>query len=74
MVCCKSLRTVTPAVAFIVVVSLLAETGDDAQLGFVGIPVGLLGAIVGGWIGFNWLPRSRVGDGSTHSDESAHPQ
>ncbi len=58
-----ALLGVTPSIALMGAVFLLAETGDEAQIAFVGIPLGVLGAGLGGWIGFNWVPhdsRDRV--------------
>jgi hypothetical protein len=46
-----------PAAVFMAVAIATADTGDEAQLGFVGIPFGFLGAVLGAVIGFNWPPR-----------------
>jgi hypothetical protein len=46
-----------PALVFMFSVFLTLE-GDSAQIGFLGLPVGLFGMLFGGWIGYNWLPRT----------------
>jgi hypothetical protein len=50
-----------PAVVFMVAVLSTLE-GDDAQIGFIGLPFGLLGLLFGGWIGFDWLPKGHVAE------------
>lgn len=54
-----------PAVIFMALVVALADTGDEAQLAFIGIPIALLGFLLGGWIGFNWVSRHKVRSRST---------
>jgi hypothetical protein len=50
-----------PAVVFLVVVFAVVEifdlSGDTAQIAFLGPPFGVLGALAGAVIGFNWVPR-----------------
>lgn len=53
---------VLPAVVFMVGAASSLE-GDDAQIGFIGIPLGLFGLLLGGWIGFNWVPRQAIANG-----------
>lgn len=47
-----------PAIAFMALAILAADTGDEAQLAFAGIPFVFIGFLVGGAIGFHWVPRS----------------
>ena len=63
-----------PAIIFMSLVMALADTGDEAQVAFVGIPIALLGFLLGGWIGFNWVPRQKVEDRSTQSRRPARGQ
>ncbi len=51
-----------PAVTLMAVVLAVADTGDEAQIAFVGIPFGAFGIAVGALIGYQWLPRSALGD------------
>lgn len=50
---------VSPAVAFTLVVAAWAETGDEAQLGFIAIPFALIGVLFGAWVGYCWVPRRK---------------
>ena len=47
-----------PAATFMAIVILAADTSDETQLSFAGIPFLFIGFIVGGAIGFHWVPRS----------------
>ena len=51
-----------PAILFILVVVVIVEAfdlpGDAAQVAFLGPPFGLLGALAGAVIGFNWVPKT----------------
>jgi hypothetical protein len=47
-----------PAVAFMTVAIVVADTSDETQLAFAGIPFLFIGFIVGGAIGFYWVPRA----------------
>lgn len=65
-----------PAVVFMTIAIAAADTGDEAQLGFVGIPFGFLGLVLGAMIGFNWPPRD-AGDeptARTHEPSSSPPR
>ncbi len=53
-----------PAVALMTVVIAAADTGDEAQLAFVGIPLGAFGIVVGALVGYHWVPRSALGAGA----------
>jgi len=69
-----------PAVIFMALVIALADTGDEAQLAFIGIPIAMLGLLLGSWIGFNWVPRHKVENRSTQrrrpsrGQQTGHPQ
>ena len=47
-----------PAIVFMTLAILAADTSDETQLAFAGIPFLFIGFIVGGAIGFHWVPRS----------------
>jgi hypothetical protein len=60
---------VLPALALMTAVLVAADTGDEAQIAFVGIPFGLVGLLIGGVVGFNWVPRSGPGPPDASVDE-----
>lgn len=60
-----------PAIAFMALVIAVAETGDQAQLAFLGLPIGAFGTLIGGWIGYTWVPRRSVPPAGHHPEPSS---
>jgi hypothetical protein len=57
-----------PGALFLAIVAATADTGDEMQLGFLAIPLVLVGALYGAWAGYHWLPASRVEPGPSSVD------